>query len=75
VGRKCRTDKVEVLAAYNVDGVELTSPDQIFSSNHNPNFTYGVGQIVEEQTYNDDIRVEGTTGIHFFMTRKEALEY
>ncbi len=42
---------------------------------HDPNFIYRVGESVEVEGYNPDIRVECTTGIHFFMTLDEAVEY
>jgi hypothetical protein len=74
VGRKCRCSEAVVLAAYDSDGNNLED-GRIFKSVHDENFTYKVGQTVRESKYDDDIRVECTTGIHFFMTRKEAEEY
>lgn len=68
VGRKCRAKKVKVLEALN--SIELK-----FSSQHDQNFFYEIGQIIEEPSYNPDIRIECTSGIHFFMTQKEAKEY
>jgi len=67
VGRKCRTDKARVLEA-------LGSDEKEFRSIHDYDFFYRVGEIVEVKL-DDDIRIECTTGIHFFMTEQEAREY
>jgi hypothetical protein len=40
---------------------------------HNPNFIYEAGKEVRPTlNYNPNIRVECTSGIHFFMTKEEA---
>jgi len=72
VGRKCRTSKVKVLSAFNSDGSETT--ETVFKSLHDKNFKYTVGKIVTSE-YDSDIRFECTSGIHFFLTKKEAAEY
>lgn len=36
---------------------------------------YRVGKIIRPDLFDEDIRVECTNGIHFFITRKEAEEY
>jgi hypothetical protein len=71
VGRKCRTDKCKVLAAYGKDGKKVRG---IFKSKHDSSFTYAVGETIWT-TLNEDFREECTSGIHFFLTRKEAEEY
>lgn len=70
VGRKCRTQKALVLSASNdaPKGAE-------FRSTHDPKFIYRVGEEVSVDNYNPDVRVECTTGIHFFMTKEEAEKY
>jgi hypothetical protein len=45
------------------------------TSQHNPEITYTVGKIIKPDSYNDDIRLECTNGIHFFITKKEAEDY
>lgn len=60
VGRKCRAEFVKV----------LEGPDGF--DRHSGKVNYKVGEIVYPDKYDDDIRVECTHGIHFFMTRKEA---
>jgi hypothetical protein len=73
IGRKCRTNKAKVVEAYNPDGSIRTEKE--FRSLHDPKFKYVVGETVCEPEYDPDIRVECTTGIHFFMTRQEAEGY
>lgn len=73
VGRKCRAKEVVVVAAFDVTGAPTQETE--FRSTHDLRFVYNVGDTVVCQDYDDDIRVECTKGIHFFMTRKEAQEY
>ena len=59
IGRKCRAEFVEVLEGEGVDrrtGLLKYSPDE----------------IVRPDSYDDDVRLECTHGIHFFITRAEA---
>ena len=63
VGRKCRASKALVISGDT--GLSL----------HSDQFVYEIGKTVEPDSYNPDIRVECTKGIHFFMTRREAEEY
>ena len=62
VGRKCRAEFVVVLEGSG-------------TSRHDNETVYEPGLTVYPDKYDDDIRVECTSGIHFFMTRKEAEEY
>ena len=62
VGRKCRAEFVVVLEGSG-------------ASQHDNKTIYEPGMTVYPDKYDDDIRVECTSGIHFFMTRKEAEEY
>ena len=72
IGRKCRAEEAKVLALFSRDGVELPE-DAVVSSNHDYGFTYRVGQVVKPTApYDGDIRVECTSGIHFYVTREEA---
>jgi len=68
VGRKCRAAPLEVLAIYECGtGAALEeSPGGCGSQ------VYRVGDTVYPDSYDDDIRVECTHGLHFFLTRKEA---
>jgi hypothetical protein len=71
IGRKCRCDRATVLGV-------VCHPDILmgeYRSNHDYTFTYRVGEEVVCPEYNSDPRVECTTGIHFFVTQKEAEDY
>ena len=72
-GRKCRCDKALVLGIEQLDGTE-TSLKEI-ASNHDPNFIYKVGELVEEPNFCVDRFQECAPGIHFFINRQEAVEY
>jgi len=65
VGRKCRASKVKVLGGEGLGG----------QGTHYPSLTYNKGDVLEVKDFDDDIRVECTKGIHFFMTRREAEEW
>jgi hypothetical protein len=73
IGRKCRAERVMVLRAETPDGeaLEVTR----FRSGHDARFVYTVGEIASVTDFDDDIRVECTRGLHFFITRQEAVEY
>jgi hypothetical protein len=43
--------------------------------NDSYNLVYTVGEIALPDKYDDDIRVECSSGIHFFITEKEAREF
>jgi uncharacterized protein YjbI with pentapeptide repeats len=68
IGRTCRTSKARVIKAINSSETE-------FVSTHDKNFRYTVGAEIECKDYNGDIRVECTSGIHFFITQEEAKGY
>jgi len=63
VGRKCRASHAEVIDIEGGEPVETRG------------LVYEIGKTVYPDSYDDDIRVECTHGIHFFMTRKEAEDY
>ena len=71
--RKCRCSKAKVLSITELDGSDsgLTS----INSKYDPNFTYRVGEIVEVSNFDEDRWNECSTGIHFFITRDEAVQY
>ena len=65
IGRKCRAEYVKVISGEGLGG----------SGTHYGGCTYNKGDIVYPDSYDDDIRVECTHGIHFFMTKKEAEDW
>lgn len=71
--RKCRCSKAEVFSITTLDGEDdgLTS----IPSNYDSNFIYRVGTTVEVEDFETDRWDECAAGIHFFITRQEAVQY
>ena len=71
--RKCRCSKAEVLSITTLDGKDdgLTS----IPCNYDSNFIYRVGTTVEVEDFETDRWDECAAGIHFFITRQEAVQY
>ncbi len=70
--RKCRCSKAKVLSIENLStGVES---NQIVSD-FDDKFIYEVGKIVEVEDFDMNRWKECSTGIHFFITRQEAIDY
>ena len=71
--RKCRCSKAKVVSITNLDG----TPSDIKSvaSCHNSGFIYNLGEIVEVPNFDTNRWNECSPGIHFFITRQEAVEY
>ena len=72
-GRKCRCDKAKVLEIQEPDGamsdcVEVTS-------DYDSTFVYKLDEIVEVKNFETDRFKECAAGIHFFVTREEAVRY
>ena len=44
-------------------------------SGYDANFNYKVGETVKVDNFDDDRRNECAPGIHFFITRQEAVNY
>lgn len=71
--RKCRCSKAKVISITNLDGSKSKEKKAI--SNRDSSFVYKLGETVEVPDF-DPIRWnECSTGIHFFMARKEAVDY
>ena len=72
-GRKCRCSKAKVVSITNPDGsnAEETSA----RSGWDLNFIYSVGEIVEVKDFDTNRWNECAPGIHFFITRQEAIDY
>ena len=71
-GRKCRCDKANVLEIQNLDG---SPAGTIAYSTQDLIFAYVVGQTVTPDSFFDDRWQECGGGIHFFITRDEAVRY
>ena len=73
-GRKIRVSKAEVLKAENMRGNLIKETE--FCSKHNENYIWKLGKVhTPEQPFNDDTREECASGLHCFITKKEAREY
>ena len=71
--RKCRCSKAKVVSITNLDG----TPSDIKSvaSCHDSKFIYNLGETVEVPNFDTNRWNECAPGIHFFITRQEAVEY
>ena len=72
IGRKCRCDKAEVLEIQNLDG---TNAGTTAYSTYTRNFAYVVGQTVTPDSFCENRWQECSNGIHFFITREEAVRH
>ena len=70
--RKCRCSSAKVLAIENIDGSEY---GHAIRSEYDPYFTYKVGEIVKVENFDTNRWKECAPGIHFFITREEAVKY
>lgn len=73
-GRKCRASKARVLDLQDKQGNSLP-PDTTAYSSHDTDFTYAKGETVHVEDFDTNRWNECATGIHFFITRAEAVAY
>ena len=71
--RKCRCSKAKVLSITHLDGSDSGLTE--VRSDYSKEFVYRVGEIAEVPDFDDDRWNECATGIHFFITRDEAVKY
>ena len=71
--RKCRCSKAKVMGITRFDGssCDVTS----IPSNWDRSFVYTIGETVEVANFDTDRWNECAPGIHFFITRQEAVDY
>ena len=71
--RKCRCSKAKVISITNLDG----TPSDIKSvvSNYDSEFIYNLGEMVEVPNFDTNRWNECAPGIHFFITRQEAVDF
>ena len=70
--RKCRCSEAEVIS---IEGVSGKGTFQCARSKYNYNFIYKVGEVVKVEDFDEDRWNECSAGIHFFITREEAVNY
>lgn len=73
-GRKCRASTARVLDLQDKQGNSLP-PDATAYSEYDTDFTYKKGETVSVEDFDTNRWNECATGIHFFITRIEAVEY
>ena len=73
-GRKCRASKARVLDLQDKQGNSLP-PDTTAYSGYDTDFTYKKGETVHVEDFDTNRWNECAPGIHFFITRIEAVEY
>ena len=72
-GRKCRCDKALVLDIQKINGEFANT--SIAVSKYQKDFEYEIGEIVQVEDFDNNRFNECTSGIHFFITRDEAVNY
>ena len=72
-GRKCRCDKALVLDIQKINGESANT--SIAVSNYQKDFEYEIGEVVQVEDFDNNRFNECTSGIHFFITRDEAVNY
>ena len=70
--RKCRCSKAKVLSISNPENTKFL--DNV-TSDHYQSFVYRLGENVEVKNFDTNRWNECSTGIHFFLTRQEAVNY
>ena len=71
--RKCRCSKAKVISITNLDGSQADIKEVV--SSYDKTFKYRIGEIVEVTNFDPNRWNECSTGIHFFITRQEAVDY
>ena len=70
---KCRCNAAKVISITTLDGKD--DGTRTVSSDYDNRFEYRVGEIVRVDNFDEDRWNECSTGIHFFITRDEAVNY
>ena len=73
-GRKCRASKARVLDLQDKQGNSLP-PDTTAYSEYDTDFTYKKGETIHVENFDTNRWKECAPGIHFFITRIEAVKY
>ena len=71
--RKCRCSKAKVLSITHLDGSDSGLTE--VRSDYSKEFVYCVGEIAEAPDFDENRWKECAPGIHFFITRGEAVKY
>jgi hypothetical protein len=69
--RKCRAEFIRVIDMWDLEGNQISKAFGIRDSN----LVYETGAIVKPDSYDDDFKEDCSHGIHFFVTKQEAIEW
>ena len=72
--RKIRTNKLKVIAFYDING-GLLSGDGTYYSIHDKKFAYVKGKTLVPDSFDTDLEQECTNGLHLFLTEEDAKKY
>ena len=72
---KCRASKVITLDLWNRSGDHLIDPTARHAGTYRAMAEYQLGEETVADNYDPDPTEQCTGGIHFFLTRQEALDY
>ena len=70
--RKCRCSKAKVVS---ITGIKSGKDYGAAFSQRDSGFTYRVGETVVPDSFDEDRWNECSNGIHFFITKQEAIDY
>ena len=73
ITRKCRCSEAVVVNITDLYGKEVE--EKTVFSTYDPGFSYTVGETVSVDNFDENRWNECAPGIHFFITRKEAVDY
>ena len=71
--RKCRCNRAKVISITDISGKKARVNK--VNSNYDKDFIYEIGKYVEVKDFDNYRWNECSTGIHFFITRQEAVDY
>lgn len=71
---KYRASYAKVLSITSLSG-DSVNTDSVTNTTYTPSIVYKVGEFVYPDSFDENRLNECSHGIHFFMTRKEAIEY
>ena len=72
-GRKCRCSAAKVLEIQSEDGTASDATEAV--SGWDKSFVYHLGEVVSAENYCNDRWQECAAGIHFYITREEAVRH
>ena len=74
-GRKCRASKARVVSITDIEGNPIDGAERVYSQ-HDTDFVYSNGATVEPtEPFEENRWEECASGIHFFITREEAVDW